>query len=142
MDPRKPSVLFWIVAVVALLWNAFGVLMFWQNLTMTPEALAALPDAQRQVTEARPDWTFVPFAIGTIAGVLGALGLLLRRRWAVPVLLLSVLGIAVLFAAVYALTPVWALMGASGAVFPLLLVVIGALLWGYARRASRRGWLR
>lgn len=138
----KPSALFWIVAVLALLWNLFGVLMFWQNLAMTPEQVAVLPDAQRQVTLARPDWTFVPFGIGTVAGVLGALGLLLRRRWAVPLLLLSLLGTALLFGAIYAVTPVWSLMGARGAVFPVVLVLIGLFLWLYARRSAARGWLR
>lgn len=137
----KPSVLFWIVAVLALVWNLFGVLMFWQNLAMTPEAIAALPDAQRQVTLARPDWTFVPFGIGTVAGVIGAVCLLMRTRWAVPLLLLSLLGIALLFGAIYAVTPVWALMGARGAVFPVVLVLIGLFLWLYARKAAGRGWL-
>ncbi|TDK24399.1 hypothetical protein E2F46_08965 [Luteimonas aestuarii] len=138
----KPPPWFWVVAVLALLWNLLGAWMFWQNLAMTPEALAALPDAQRQVTLARPHWTFVPFGIGTLGGVLGALGLLLRRRWAVPVLLLSLLGIAVLFAAMYAATPVWALTGVRGAVFPIVLVLIGGLLWLYARKSAARGWLR
>lgn len=142
MKTVRLPVLFWVVAVAGLLWNLFGVLMFWQNLTMTPEAIAALPDAQRQITEANPRWTLVPFAIATIGGVLGMLGLLLRRRWAVDLLLLSLLALVVQFVAVYLLTPVWALTGIGGALFPLLLWVVAMLLWLYARHAGRAGWLR
>jgi hypothetical protein len=138
----RPSLLFWIVAVLALLWELFGVAMFWQTLVMSPDAVAALPDAQRQITLARPGWTFLPFGIGTIAGVLGAVGLLLRNRWAAPLLLLSVLCIGVLFTALYAATPAWALMGARGALLPVVLGLAGLFLWGYAARAATRGWLR
>ena len=133
---------FRVVAVLALLWNLFGLLMFWQNLVMTPEQIAALPDAKRQITLARPGWTFIPFGISTVAGVIGSAGLLLRKRWAAPLLLLSLLGVVVLFAAMYAVTPVWALTGARGAVFPIVLALIAAFLWVYARKAAVRGWLR
>ena len=139
-DVRVP-VLFWIVAMAGLLWNLFGVLMFWQNLTITPEAVAALPDAQRQISEANPRWTLVPFALATLGGTLGMLGLLLRRRWAVGLLLLSLLALVVQFVSVYLLTPVWALTGIGGALLPLLLWVVAAALWLYARHAARRGWL-
>lgn len=139
-DVRVP-VRFWIVAVAGLLWNLFGVLMFWQNLTITPEAVAALPDAQRQISEANPRWNLVPFALATLGGTLGMLDLLLRRRWAVGLLLLSLLALVVQFVSVYLLTPVWALTGIGGALLPLLLWVVAAALWLYARHAARRGWL-
>lgn len=133
---------FWIVAVLGLLWNLYGVAMFWANLAMTPEAAAALPEAQRQVTEAMPRWILLPFAIATVGGVLGMLGLLLRRRWAVPVLLVSLLALVLQFVAVYLTTPVWALTGAAGAAFPIVLWLVALGLWLYARRAAALGWLR
>lgn len=82
------------------------------------------------------------FAIATIGGVLGSLGLLLRKRWALPLLLLPLLGIVVQFGAVYALTPDWALSGIGGAMLPLCIGLFALFLWWYARRAATRGWLR
>lgn len=139
---RSVPVSFWIVAVLGLLWNLYGVAMFWLNLTITPEAIAALPEAEREITRAMPRWIMLPFGVATLGGVAGMLAMLLRRRVAVPLLLVSLLALVVQFVAVYLTTPVWALTGASGAVLPLVLWVVALALWLYARRASARGWLR
>ena len=88
-----------------------------------------------------PGWIFVPFAIATIGGTLGSLGLLLGKRWAVPVLLLSLLGIVVQFGAYYLLTPTWSLTGMGGAALPLCIALVGLFLWWLGRRAAARGWL-
>src|SRR5690606_37418164 len=139
---RSVPVPFRVIAVLGLLWNLYGLAMFWLNLTISPEAVAALPDAQREITLAMPRWIMLPSAIATIGGVLGMLALLLRRRWATPLLLASLLALVVQFVAVYATTTVWDLTGAAGAVFPLLLWLVALGLWLYARRAAARGWLR
>ena len=139
---RSVPVSFRIVAVLGLLWNLYGVAMFWLNLTITPEAISALPEAEREITRAMPRWIMLPFGVATLGGVAGMLAMLLRRRVAVPLLLVSLLALVVQFVAVYLTTPVWALTGASGAVLPLVLWVVALALWLYARRASARGWLR
>ena len=72
---------------------------------------------------------------------MGSLGLLLGKRWAVPVLLLSLLAIIIQFGAYYLQTPTWALTGMGGAVLPICIAVIGLGLWLLARKAAARGWL-
>ena len=132
---------FVLVAVLALPWNLFGLLSFYLHVTATPDVVATWPEAQQQIASATPRWIFVPFAVATIGGVLGSLGLLLGRRWAVPVLLLSLLAILVQFGAYYLLTPTWALTGVGGAALPLCIALVGLLLWGLGRRAAARGWI-
>lgn len=132
---------FWVVAVLGLLWNLVGLSMFYMEMTMTPEAAAALPPEQRQIHAAMPSIAYVFFGIAVFSGVLGAIGLLLKKRWALPLLLLSFLGVAAQMATAYATTPVWALTGAGGVVFPLMLVVVCLLLWLFARKAAARGWI-
>jgi hypothetical protein len=133
---------FWVVAVLALLWNLVGLFTFWQEMTLTPEAVAAMPPAQQQIHAAMPTLAYACFAIAVATGVLGSIGLLLKKRWAVTLLLLSFLGVAAQMATAYATTPVWALMGAGGAMFPLMLVLACLLIWLFARKAATRGWLR
>ena len=142
MNANNRPVLFWIVAILALLWNLFGLFSFYYHFTATPDVVATWPDAQQRIAAATPRWIFAAFAVATIGGVLGSLGLLLRRRWAVPVLLLSLLAIVVQFSSYYLLTPTWALTGAAGAALPLCIALVGLFLWWYARRAAARGWLR
>lgn len=141
MNAIARPALYWTTAVCALLWNLIGLAMFWMQVTLTPQAVAALPPDQQQIHAAMPGWVHAFFGISVVSGVLGSLGLLLRRRWAVPLLLLSLLGVVVQMASAYATTPVWALTGVAGAVFPLLLVVACLLLWLFARRAAVRGGL-
>lgn len=133
---------FVLVAVLALLWNLFGLFSFYVHFTASPEVIASWPEAQQQIAAATPRWIFVPFATATIGGVLGSLGLLLGKRWAEPVLLLSLLGILVQFGSIYAITPAWALTGMGGAALPLGIAVVGVLLWWFAGKAVSRGWLR
>ena len=141
MHAAQRPMSFRVVAIVALLWNLFGLFSFYTNVTATPAVIASWPEAQQQIAAATPRWVFVAFAIATIAGVLGSLGLLLGKRWAVAVLLLSLLAILVQFGSIYALTPTWVLTGIDGAILPLCIGAFGLFLWWYARKAAARGWL-
>jgi len=141
MQATKCPVSFWVVAVIALLWNLFGLFSFYTHFTATPAVVATWPEAQQQIAAATPRWIYVAFAIATIGGVLGSLGLLVRKRWAVPVLLLSLIAIVIQFGSVYALTPAWALSGVGGVILPLCIALFGLFLWHYARKAAARGWL-
>ena len=80
----KPPGWFWAVAVLALLWNLFGLAMFYMQVNMTPEQLAQLPEAQRELTQAFPGWVWAVDGVAVVAGTLGSLLLLMRRRLALP----------------------------------------------------------
>ncbi len=47
---NKPVVWFWIISVVALIWNLMGVGAFVMQLTMSDEAKAKLPELQQTIT--------------------------------------------------------------------------------------------
>ncbi|VAW11040.1 hypothetical protein MNBD_BACTEROID03-2112 [hydrothermal vent metagenome] len=91
----KPPIWFWIVSVLALLWNLLGVMAYLAQVNMTDETLAALPEAERALYENQPIWATMAFAIAVWGGALGSLALLLRKRWARAVLLISLIGIIV-----------------------------------------------
>lgn len=133
---------YWVIAVLGLLWNLVGVLMFLFTVAMTPEQLAALPAEQRQVVEATPSWLNVLFGIAVAAGTLGALGLLLKKRWAVSMFLLSLIAVVVQMVGSFVVTPMWSLVGPSSLVMPIIVLLIAWGLWQYARKAATRGWLR
>lgn len=131
-----------VIGIVALLWNLVGVVMFFLQTRMTADQIAALPEAQRVVYAAMPGWLDIAYGIAVIAGVLGSIGLLLRRRWASGVLLVSLLAVLVQMGAIYALTPAWQASGVSGLPMTLLIIGIAAYLAWFARGAAQRGWLR
>ena len=133
---------FWVVAVLALLWNLVGVAMAWMQYSMTPEQLAQLPEAQRSLHQAMPGWLWAVDFVAVLAGVLGSLLLLMGKRLASPVLWLSLVAVVVLFG--YCLFPgrMLEVLGAAQALpMPVLVTVIAVLLVWFARRSIARGWL-
>ena len=137
----KRSVGYWIVAVFVLVWNLIGVAMWYLQVTMSSERLALMTEPQRQVYEGTPGWLNVAFAVAVFAGVLGGLGLLLKKRWAGTMFLLSLVALLVQMIGAFAATPAWAAYGAAGLVMPAVLVAIALFLLWYANKAKARGWL-
>lgn len=137
----KRSVGYWIVAVFALVWNLIGVAMWYLQVSMTPGQLAAMPEAQRQVYEGTPGWINIVFAVAVLGGVLGALGLLMKKRWAGTMFALSLIALLVQMIGAYVVTPAWAAYGPVGLVMPVVLLLIALFLLWYANKAKARGWL-
>ena len=133
---------FWVVAVLALLWNVFGLAMFYLQYTMSPEQLAQLPEAQRGLQEGFPDWLWALYAVAVVAGTLGSILLLMGKRLALPVFWVSLVAVVVLFG--YCLFPgrMLEVLGPAQALpMPILVTAIAVLLVWFARRSIARGWI-
>jgi len=138
---NKPPIWFFVVVVVALLWNAIGLMAVVADLRLSAADIAALTPDQQAVYAARPGWSVVASVVAVSAGVLGCLMLLLRKALAVPLLVLSLLGVIVQDVGIFVFA------GAANGVslVPLalqgfvLVVAIGLLL--LARRSRSKSWL-
>ncbi|WP_394003614.1 hypothetical protein ACF3M1_02480 [Luteimonas sp. WGS1318] len=131
-----------VIALTALLWNLFGLLVFVLRVAATPEQAAVLPPEQQALEAALPAWINGVFGLAVIAGTAGSIALLLARRWAPPMLLVSLIAVAVQTLASYALAPVWAASGAAGLAMSGVLLLMVFAIWAFSRTAARRGWLR
>jgi hypothetical protein len=119
-----------------------GCFAYWSQVTMTAADLAQLPQAQQDVWRAMPKWVIGAYAVAVWSALLGVIGLLLRRRWARPLLLLSILGIIGQFGWTFLATDLLKAQGPASAAFPLFILLAGlAMLW-LANTAAARGWLR
>jgi hypothetical protein len=130
---------FRIAACVALVWNAFGVVMFLSSVRAFGDPTSGLSEAERAIATNIPGWIMAAFGIGTFSGLTGSLGLLLGRRWAWPLLLISLIALLVLEGYMLFFSGAAAVSGVAIAIT----VVVGALLLAWlARYAGQRGWLR
>lgn len=136
----KPPVWFWAVAWLGLLWELFGVAMYLMHVGVIPNA-QEMSEAERSLMESSPMWVTGLFAIGVFAGALGALGLVLRRRWARPLLLLSLVAVILQFGGWLLATDAIAVIGPSVIVMPAVIVAVAILLVWLASLGVRRGWL-
>ena len=132
---------FWITCSVLLIWNLLGLMAFFMQVTMSDEALAALPEAQQEMYQSTPTWVTVAFAVAVLAGTLGCVLLLLRKSSAVPVLIASLVGVVAQMTYIFALSPTLEVMGASAVMMPSLVVVGAIFLIWYARKALAANWL-
>ncbi|MDQ3143644.1 MAG: hypothetical protein M3Q57_02020 [Pseudomonadota bacterium] len=130
---------FWIAAGLALLWEAFGCFMYWTQVTTDP---ATLPLDQRTMWEATPPWIVGAYAVAVWVGLVGAVLLLMRRKAAVPLLLVSLLAVLVQFGGVMLVPALRQVTPDDAFTLPIVIVVVCYLIFMLARLAGRRGWLR
>ena len=123
------------VVIVALLWNLIGCAAYLMDVTLTPEAVAAMSPDQQALYAARPAWAVAAYAIAVWGGALGCVGLIMNTRWAKGALLASLLGLIAQDIALFGLSPVaietsvYALQG--------MVLVIAVLLLLLANRAAQ-----
>ncbi len=138
IEAPKPKWLLW-AGLVSLLWNLFGVAAFITQATMSDEALSSLPAEQQELWGDMGIATWIAYAVAVGTGTLGAIGVILGRKWAVLLFLLSFAAIALQFSYPlgYALgNEMLPLM-----IFPAFIFIVAIVQWLLARKWRDAGWL-
>ena len=129
------------VAIAALLWNLLGCAAYLADVMLRPEDIAAMSAAQQALYAARPAWSVGATAIAVWGGAAGCVGLIVRQRWATPLLIASLVALVAQDAWLFGLSGAAAEAGAVALVLQglVLLVAIGLVM--LARKATARGWI-
>ena len=145
MNESKNTRPLWYVIASGLffVWNLFGLVVFVLAVTVfrDREALedAGLNEQQVELTLATPAWVNVAFATAVIFGVLGCLALLIKSKRAVPMLIISLVGVLAQNTYMYFLSDTVQVMGVGAS--PM--VIVGAIaLIPFALYGAKQGWLR
>lgn len=139
--PRTPVHL-WIVGVLALLWGLMGAFDYTATQVRWEPYMSQFTEEQLAYFYGFPAWVVAAWAVAVWCGLLGAIGLLLRKSWAVWMFGLSILGLALSTVFNFALSDGAAVMGTVGAVFTIVVWILAIALLLYARRMAARGVLR
>lgn len=142
VQKNSPALWFWLIAIAGLLWYLMDAMAFFMRVSMTPEKLASLPEQQQVMFSGIPLWVNVVFAFEVFGGLLGCLALLLRRSWALPLFVLSLLGVLAQTAWIWFMTDKVSEMGQAAIVMPLVAIVISILMIVVSKSAKTQGWLR
>ncbi|MGB5700051.1 hypothetical protein [Muriicola sp.] len=138
----KPPVWFWIVSVLALLWNLMGVMNYLGTAFMKEAIMAEMTAEQVSLMENTPAWVTAAFAIAVWFGAAGCIGLLLRKKWAKSALGMSLIGVLVQTGYGFFMTNASEVYGQTEAVIiPAMVIIIGLFLVFFARLAERRTWI-
>jgi hypothetical protein len=119
-----------------------GVVSFMLTEMKVEAVMSRYPQAQRDYFESFPMWAVVVWAIGVFGGVIGCILLLLKKRLASPVLLVSLIGaIASNLGGLFLLGGMKVLQETAVWVSPAVPIVIGAFLAYYAHAMKKKGVL-
>jgi hypothetical protein len=140
---NKPTTAYWIIAATLLAWNLIGLYFYYQQSILTPEVMADAGLTPQQIAHIMntPAWGHSGYAIAVNAGVLGAILLLLRKAWAVPLFVLSIVGALVQDLDAMVLRDGLEAWGSPALVLPIVVLVICVFEIWYSLRAKARGWL-
>jgi len=138
----KPPKSFWVISVLALLWNFMGVFQFYLATFSLDTMVERLPQVEADLYQGIPTWYTVTFAIAVFSGLLGCITMLLRKKITVALFGISLL--TVLVAQGYWLlgTDAIEVIGATSVIMPLVVIVISIFLYFYNKGAAKNGWLK
>ena len=131
---------FRIVAVLALLWNLFGVYVYLEHVGAVPPMKAMTPE-DVALAATVPAWVTGAFAIAVFSGLIGSIGLALSKSWARSLLILSLLGVLVQMGWILFVSNARAVHGNEAFIMPAIVTAIALLLVWLADKGVKRGWL-
>ena len=128
-------------AVVAFLWNVLGCLAYLADVTIKPEDVAKMTAAQQAMYHSRPAWAVAAMACAVWFGLAGSLGLILKKRWATPLLIVSLVGVIGQDIALFMVRGFIEVGGYAAVVLQGCVLLIAIALVLLARRARAQEWI-
>jgi hypothetical protein len=134
----------WLIGAIAVLFNAVGVFDFVMSMARGAayQASAGMTPAQIAHYQAMPGWMTVVWAVGVFGAFLASILLLLRKKLALPVFVLSLAAFLISVLYTYVLTDGGAIMGRQMAIMSAVIAGLLAFFSWYSRFMTVRGVLR
>lgn len=135
----------WVAGLVGVLWNGFGCYDYYMTNTAGDAYMKGMgmTDAQIAYMHGYPAWMMGVWAIGVWGGLLGALLLLLKRKWAFPAFAASLAAYVLSLVYTYAMSEGREVMGGAQMYVMNALILAGCLFFAwYSRLMAQRGVLR
>jgi len=130
-----------VVAIILLIWDLFGIMAFVMQAMMTEEMLTAMPAEDQEIYRNTPSWITGAYFVAVFGATLGSLALILKKKWAMPLFILSLIAVIVQMSYTLFAAGVLELKGATSAIFPLIIVFIGAYQIILSNQAIKKNWI-
>jgi hypothetical protein len=138
---RRTPIHLWIVGVLALLWTLMGVFDYLATQLELESYMSQFTEEQLAYFYGFPAWATAGWALGVWGAFAGAVGLLLRKRWAVWAFGISILGMIVSSIYTLVLTDGASMMGTPGVIFTVVIWIVSIALLVYAWAQAKSGVL-
>jgi len=132
---------YWVIAVLALLWNLLGCAAFLMEVFAQEAFMESMTEEQKDWARAIPRWIYFVYALAVTTGVVGSIGLFMRKAWSVPLFAICVVAVIVQMVYTILITGGLQVMGPSGLVMPVLVIVFASALLWFSWFAKGKSWL-
>lgn len=136
----KPPTLFWIIGILALLWNIMGVVAYLSQVYITDEMLAALSEADQLYIKNVDSWVTGAYATAVFSGVLGSICLLIRKIIAKLLFVISLIAFLTQSVYNYFIQDFMEIQTIQMAWSFTILSICIFLVW-YTKVATKRAWI-
>ena len=136
-----PAKSFWIICIIALLWNLMGLMTFFMEVFISPQALADLPEAERALYENTPVWIHLVFAIAVFGGTLGCVLLLMKNKLSIPFFVISLMAVLIQMTYWLFINDALEVHGPTSVVMPLLVISVAVFLAWYSSYVKAKWWI-
>ncbi|MBW8816210.1 MAG: hypothetical protein JF588_22565 [Caulobacterales bacterium] len=135
---------FWLATLIGLLWNAYGAYDYWMTKTGGDAYLrtSGMNDAQVAQYHSMPAYMTAVWAVGVWGGLLGAILMLARSRWAFHVFLASLAAFLVSLVYAFGLSDEAKVMGQQMVIVDAVILAGCVFFVWYSRLMGKRGVLR
>jgi hypothetical protein len=137
--PRPVARWYMAAAIASLLFMLFAV---WGEVMTETADPATLPLDQRVMVESRPSWMVIAYAVAVWSGLAGAILLVLKRKLAQPLLLVSLAAAALTFLPYAAVPAIRDNITTNDIAVAIVVLAITWTIFWFARHSAHRGWLR
>ncbi|MFL6752593.1 MAG: hypothetical protein ACJ8FL_05140 [Sphingomicrobium sp.] len=137
--PRPVAAWFMPAAIASLLFMGLGCVSYLMHVLTDPNSL---PLDQRAAFLAEPAWVTGAYAVAVWVGLAGSVLLVMKRKIAVPALLLSLVAVLVWLAGLVLVTPLRENMSANDLLVALVVTALTWTIFWFARHSAQRKWLR
>ena len=136
----KLPIWFWAIAILALLYFLMDSMMFYSRVFMLEQFLTDMPK-QHQLYSAMPAWVNVVFGMEVFGGLMGALALLARKKWAFILFGISLIGVLAQSSYIWFVSDAISLLGNPAIYMPIVGIIFGVIMLMVSRSAISRNWI-
>ncbi len=143
----RPPVLFWVISIALLFWGFSGVSIYVGYFIETPEEFAETAEtAENRQAYAEyivniPAWAIVVGIIAALTRLLGAIYLLLRRAWSLPLYVTSMVLFMVTLYRAFIIADVASVMSGPHIAVELAFIALSAFAVWFAHENRSKGVL-
>jgi len=126
--------------VLLILWGFAACASLYMHFAIGPGPDATAYD--RQLFDSMPMWVNLVYVVSVLSSLASSIALLMRRAVAVPLSVLSLLGVIIQFGWIFTMTDIIAVKGMWTTYFPAFVLLVQLVQLWFARTARGKALLR